>query len=267
MQVVAKKRFGQHFLRDSVVTDRLLRLIRPSRNDVLIEVGAGSGILTARLAPLVDRLVAVELDRDVLPALADAVAAFPSVTVVNADILTVDLNALVERVADATLRAAGNLPYNIATAVIGKFLMSGLPFRDLTYMVQLEVAERITAAPGSKRYGYLSVQCQHLADTSLAFKVHPAAFRPPPKVMSAVIVLRPKPGFADPRLESTFSELVKSAFSHRRKMIANSFRQSPLLGQISERLLTEAKIDGSRRPEQLSVQEYENLARICLEIS
>ncbi len=267
MEVTPKKGFGQHFLRDSGVLERLVGLIRPSSEDVFLEVGAGAGALTVRLAPAVGRLFAVELDRDVIPALRQAVAAHPSVSVIADDILRLDVVDLVrDALPGRTLRVVGNLPYNIGTAVIEKFLYTGVSVHDLTFMLQLEVAERIVAGPGSKRYGFLSVQCQHRADARIAFKVHPGSFAPPPRVMSAVVVLRPKAQGVAPASEAGFLEVAKAAFGHRRKTLLNSLRHAPAVAPVAERLLREAGIDGARRPEQLAPDEYETLGRILAQM-
>jgi 16S rRNA (adenine1518-N6/adenine1519-N6)-dimethyltransferase len=263
MRTVAKKRFGQHFLRDTGVLDRISRLIQPRSEDVVIEIGAGDGALSVRLAPAVAQLLAVELDFDCLPALETSLSPFPTARVIQGDILELNLEELAGRHLQAgnRLRAVGNLPYNIATSIIQRLLRSPLPLTDMIFMVQLEVAERIIALPGSRQFGLLSIQCQHLAEAQIAFKVSPACFVPRPKVISAVVTLNPLlPKYSNPALEACFIELVKAAFSHRRKTLANSLRRHSVLGAHSSALLAEAGIDGSRRPEDLSVKEYEHLA-------
>jgi 16S rRNA (adenine1518-N6/adenine1519-N6)-dimethyltransferase len=258
-----KKRFGQHFLRDTGVIERIVRWLNPAPEDILLEVGAGPGPLSSRLAPRVARFLAVEIDSDCIPLLENALEPFPSSVVIRGDILQLDLTALAAPYLnpDRPLRIIGNLPYNIATAIIEQFLHLALPIRDMFFMVQLEVAQRIAALPGSRQYGFLSVQCQHCCDVQLAFKVSPACFVPRPQVSSAMISLRPKRIDLDPAFESVFTTLVKAAFSYRRKTMANSFARDPLLGSISPALLGRSGIEGSRRAEQLSVQEYEHLAR------
>lgn len=263
MRTVAKKRFGQHFLRDTGVLDRISRLIQPRSEDVVIEIGAGDGALSVRLAPLVAQLLAVEVDVDCLPSLETLLSPFPTANIIQGDILELNLDELAAKHLGAgnRLRAVGNLPYNIATSIIQRLLRSPLPFTDMIFMVQLEVAERIIALPGSRQFGLLSIQCQHLAQVHIAFKVSPACFVPRPKVMSAVVTLHPLlPKHSNTVLEACFIELVKAAFSHRRKTLANSLRRHPVLGTHSGALLSEAGIDGSRRPEDLSVKEYEHLA-------
>jgi 16S rRNA (adenine1518-N6/adenine1519-N6)-dimethyltransferase len=238
-----KKRLGQHFLRDTGILDRIIRWIQPNPGDLFVDIGAGDGALSVRLADKAAQLVAIEMD---------------------GDILQLDLAALVahHRQPGQKLRIAGNLPYNIATVIIGNLLHGGLPIDDLHFMVQLEVAARITAHPSTRQYGYLSVDCQHFADVRMGFKVSPACFVPRPKVSSAMISLRPKSLPQDPAFESCFEMLIKAAFAYRRKTLENSLHRNPQLGPIAQSLLSLADIDGSRRAEELSVQEYEKLAGI-----
>jgi 16S rRNA (adenine1518-N6/adenine1519-N6)-dimethyltransferase len=260
----AKKRFGQHFLRDTGVLERIIRWIQPAPNDFFLDIGAGDGALSLRLAERATRLVAIEIDRDCIPPLERALESIDSVTIIQGDILKMSLSELIARYAKPgqKIRIAGNLPYNIATAIIEKLLHSGLPIEDLFFMVQLEVAQRITAAPGSRQYGSLSVDCQHHAVVQMGSKISPACFVPRPKVSSAMISLRPKANLQDPVFESLFESLTKAAFAYRRKTLENSLRRHPMLAKISKDLLDRAGIDGSRRAEALAVREYENLANI-----
>jgi 16S rRNA (adenine1518-N6/adenine1519-N6)-dimethyltransferase len=259
-----KKRFGQHFLRDKGVIDRIARWIQPAPRDLILEIGAGDGALSSTLAPLTARFIAVELDVDCIPRLEMELARFETAVVVPGDILQLDLRELISRYMDPglRLRIAGNLPYNIASAIIERLLHSGLPAEDMFFMVQLEVAQRILAKPGCREYGFLSVDCQHHADVRMGFKVSPACFVPRPKVGSATISFRPKLSSLDPALEHDFESIAKAAFGYRRKTLANSLVRHPLIGKISNGLLKGAGIDGSRRAEALSVQEYERLAQV-----
>jgi 16S rRNA (adenine1518-N6/adenine1519-N6)-dimethyltransferase len=266
MRTQAKKRFGQHFLRDRGILDRIVKIIRPDPDDLIVEIGAGDGAMTTRLAPLVRRLVAIEIDRDCIPLLQSAVAGFPSVTILRENFLQSDLDPTLRGFQGASrrLRFVGNLPYNIATAIIDRLLNSGLAIADLVFMVQLEVAERILAPPGSRDYGYFSIFCQHRADVRFEFKVAPACFVPRPKVMSAVISLFPKPVGLSADQEDRFIRVTKAAFAHRRKTLSNSLRSDPEFGPVAEEILGRAAIDGARRPEQLSVAEYERLSAVVL---
>jgi 16S rRNA (adenine1518-N6/adenine1519-N6)-dimethyltransferase len=263
-----KKQFGQHFLRDAGVLDRILRWVKPAATDIFVEIGAGDGALTQRIAPMVNRLIAIELDFDRIPQLESALAPYDSATVVQGDILKLDVPRLV--LADLhvgrKLRIVGNLPYNIASPIIEKMLHLPVPVEDIHVMVQLEVAERITAEPGSRDYGFMSVHCQHHARVEMGFKVSPACFVPRPKVSSATVSFHPIERFMDAALEAEFEELCKAAFGYRRKMLANSLSKHPAIGRIAPDLLQKAQIDGSRRAEQLSVSEYERLTKILHEL-
>jgi 16S rRNA (adenine1518-N6/adenine1519-N6)-dimethyltransferase len=266
MKVHAKRHFGQHFLRDTAVIERILRHLRPLPNDLFLEVGAGTGALSASLAESGAGLVAVEIDPDCRPHLEGVLSGFAAAHCVSGDILALDIAEILRPYLQpaARLRAAGNLPYNIATAVIERLLDGAIPFADLTFMVQLEVAQRITARPGTKPYGYFSVMCQRRAEARLLFRVAPGSFQPRPKVLSAVVGLQPRI-----RLERAVDEAVdcvaKAAFSHRRKTIANSLRLANL--EVSPaRLLAAGGIDPRRRPEELSIAEYESLGRQYLRL-
>ena len=269
MTAHAKKRFGQHFLRDSSVLERLVRLIRPQAQDLIVEIGAGEGALSLRLAPSVAELVAVEIDFDRVEPLRAALEPFPTAFVEPSDFLSLDLSALLgpHMEHQKRLRMVGNLPFNISTAIIEKVLDSGLPVEDMIFMVQLEVAQRIVASPGSRAYGYLSVYCQHHADVRMEFKVPPWCFVPRPKVTSAMITLRPKVQAFDPALERCFQELAKAAFGHRRKTLTNSIRSTARFAGIVDQLLSTAEIKGTLRPEQLTVEDYERLAQALIQLS
>ena len=266
----AKKRLGQHFLKDKGVLNRIIRWIDPTPEQVFIEIGAGTGALSTLIAEKAAALAAIELDSDCIAVLEEALTPFDTSIVVPGDILDLDLAELVGEHLQPTLsgrqlRVAGNLPYNIGTAIIEKLLHGETPIEAMFFMLQLEVAERILAHPNTKEYGYLSVMCQHRADVRMGFKVSSACFAPRPKVMSAVISLHPKPHHVfseNLAWETNFEALVKASFAHRRKTLANSLSRSPHFDNIAVMLLAEAQIDGTRRAENLSVAEYEHLAEI-----
>ena len=258
-----KKRLGQHFLRDKGVIDRIVRWIHPGPGDLILEIGAGDGALSRGLASQAGCLLAVELDLDCVPRLEAELAPFESATVVSGDILRLDLRALLSGhlAPGLQLRIAGNLPYNIASAILERLFHAGLPVVDMFFMVQLEVAQRVLAKPGSRQYGFLSVNCQHHADVRMGFQVSPACFVPRPQVGSATVSFKPRASPLDPALEPGFEALAKAAFSYRRKTLANSLARHPVLGKITAALLRHAGIDGTRRAEALSVAEYERLAQ------
>jgi 16S rRNA (adenine1518-N6/adenine1519-N6)-dimethyltransferase len=264
MKTIPKKRYGQHFLRDTGVLNRILALIQPMAGDLMLEVGAGDGALSTRLAPKVLQLLALEIDGDLMPRLTQALAPYANAVMIAGDVLSADLPAIVSPYLSAAsrLRVVGNLPYNIGTAIIEKLLLQPLQFEDMTFMLQLETAERIIARPGSKDYGFFSVYCQHRCEAKLGLKVSPACFVPRPKVHSAMISLRPRRGILDTGLENDFIDIAKAAFAFRRKMLVNSLRLDGRIGGIADVILSEAGIDGARRAEELTIQEYELLASI-----
>jgi len=265
MKPPPKKRFGQHFLRDTGILDRLERVIRPSAEDYMVEIGAGDGTLSVRLARSAGRFTAIEVDSDQMPALESTLAQFPGAKAMQGDILGIDLDAFLSDSYGESrrVRFAGNLPYNIATAIIHRLLRLKKPVVDMTFMVQLEVAQRIVASPGSRTFGYLSLDCQHRSEVGICMKVAPACFVPRPKVMSAVLTFKPRGVSSDTKLDICFDDLVKAAFAHRRKTLSNSLRRHPGFGPVAESLLMEAGIDRLRRAEDLSLSEYERLAGIC----
>lgn len=264
MKISLKRRYGQHLLRDTGILDRLLRFLDPTPDDIFLEIGAGLGALSERLAPKVSRLIAVEIDVDCIHPLRVTLSDHPTATVVHGDILRLDIAELVaQRLGrQKGLRIAGNLPYNIASAIIERLLALSTAIQDMTFLVQLEVARRITARPGTREYGYYSVLCQHLSEVKIGFRVPPECFVPRPKVISAVIAFRPLVRDRKPDLEKIFVVLAKAAFSHRRKTLANSLTQHPTIGPVADALLAKARIDGGRRAEQLTVHEYEHLAHV-----
>lgn len=246
------RRLGQHFLSAPWV-EKLLRVIDPSPEDFFLEIGPGAGALTFPLAARVRRVVAVEIDRALAARLRERGAA--NVEIVQGDALEVDLRALVPRGA----RLAGNLPYSISSPLLRRFLDLHDHVRDLHALLQEEVARRVASPPGSKEYGILSVAYALWADTDLPLRVPPGAFRPPPKVSSAVLRARfreaPREAVADP---DAFRRLVETAFARRRRTLENNLQDSYLNLKENLRLL---KIEGSRRAETLSVAEFAALAR------
>lgn len=259
-----RKRFGQHFLEKAWV-DKLIASLHAAPGDTFLEIGPGRGALTRPLAPLVRDIVAVEIDRDLAAALPDDVPA--NVRVVLADFLDVDLDAVL-RGTTLPIRVVGNLPYNISSPILFKLLWAadeGRRFSDATIMLQKEVADRIVARPGSSDYGTLAVQVGLLADVERVLTLPPGAFRPPPKITSAVIRLRFHPPVADVGDRATFEKVVRSIFLQRRKTLLNALKPvATALGRSAPDLLERAALDGSRRPETLAIAEMARLSRAVL---
>lgn len=248
-----RKRFGQHFLRDAQVIERLVRAIAPQPDQRLLEIGPGEGVLTRPLLAAGARVTAVELDRDLAASLAERLGRPPGLDIVQADILQVDIGALA---GDRPLRVVGNLPYNISTPILFH-LFAFLPqITDLHFMLQKEVVDRLVAEPGSRDYGRLSVMAGFFCDREWLFDVPPGAFRPPPKVTSAVIRLRPRPlGESAQRLHPALEAVVRQAFGQRRKTLRNNLK-----GRITAGELEALGIDPGRRPQTLGVEEFVRIA-------
>lgn len=246
----ARKRFGQHFLRDASAVRRIIDAFAPQPDDDVLEIGPGDGVLTRELAPRVHWLHAVEIDRDLAAALERELGLRPNVTIHNADALTFKIAPLVE--GECKLRLIGNLPYNVSTPMLFHLLGQMRHIRDMCFMLQKEVVERLTAVPGTKAYGRLSVMIQWRCRTQRLFMVPPGAFRPPPKVDSMVVRLEP---YAIPPVavadEPAFANVIAAAFAARRKTLRNA-----LAGMISSEELHAAGIDPVRRGETLTLAEF-----------
>ena len=258
MRPRARKRYGQHFL-ESAWADKLVAAIDPQPDDRFLEIGPGPGALTLRLAPQAAQLVAVEIDGHMVAALRSKAPS--NVILVHGDFLQFDLGRLT---LDGPVRVAGNLPYNVSSPILFKLigdhrLAGGI--RDATLMLQREVAERIEASPGTGDYGVLSILVRLHADVGRLLTLPPGAFRPAPKVHSAVIRL----GFRAPavplRDEAVFEQMVRSIFTQRRKTVLNALRPfAAARGTDSRRALTVAGIDPARRPETMDLGELARLA-------
>ena len=252
----ARKRFGQHFLHDRKVIDRILRALDPQPGDNLVEIGPGQGALTFPLLGICKELTAIELDRDLVPRLQQDSRAIGNLEVINADILEFRLESLG---ANGKLRIVGNLPYNISTPLLFHLLESVAIIEDMHFMLQKEVAQRIVAAPGDPHYGRLSVMLQYRCTCQYLFEVLPGSFRPAPKVDSAVIRLLPLDAPAqDVGDYATFSNIVQTAFGQRRKTIANSLK-----ALIPRQVIVACDIDPGLRAENLTPDDFARLSRSC----
>jgi 16S rRNA (adenine1518-N6/adenine1519-N6)-dimethyltransferase len=253
-----RKSLGQHFLNDRRILQRIFDALELTGHETVVEIGPGRGSLTELLLPAVRRLVLIEYDRALAAKLRDRYAATPSVTVIEADVLTVDLGDA----AGGPYRLVGNVPYYITTPILFHALERPRPDRAV-YLVQREVAERIVAAPGSDNYGALSANIQAVASAKLLFRVAPGSFLPPPKVESAAISIDPRMDPAvQPEEEEAFRRFVRDAFGMRRKQMRRVLRE--VLAIDAERagaLLEAADIDPAARPETLSPEDFARLVR------
>jgi 16S rRNA (adenine1518-N6/adenine1519-N6)-dimethyltransferase len=284
---MASKQFGQHFLEPAWVA-KVVAAIDPKPGDHFIEIGPGRGALTRPLLDRADRVLAFEIDRELAvrlkadpaqransPQGADSLpgAEFdesnPKLTLVQGDFL--DTADVLDSWRTPPLRVAGNLPYNVGSPILFRLLElhgSGVPIVDATLMFQREVAERLVARPGRREYGVLSVRVQHTADVQLVFTLPAGAFRPMPKVQSALVRItfhEPRPPVRDP---AAFAALVQAIFSRRRKTLANALMAFDGSTRLApQAALDRAAIDGRRRPETLSVEELVRLANAYPSVS
>lgn len=246
----ARKRFGQNFLHDQTVIERIIASINAGKDDQLLEIGPGQAALTDHLAATGARLDCVELDRDLAKFLQQRFQNQDHVTIHQQDILKFDLHSLGDE--DHSLRVIGNLPYNISTPVMFHLLKEHRLIKDMVFMLQLEVIQRMVAGPGDKNYGRLGLMLQYYCEVEHLFNVPSAAFTPRPKVSSAIVRLTPHREFPvtakDPK---TLELVIRTAFNQRRKTLKNSLK--PLFSTES---LAELPIDISLRPENLSLQDY-----------
>jgi len=250
-----RKRFGQHFLHDPRVLERIMQALAARAGDHLVEIGPGRGALTARLLSLRDcTLDAIEIDRDLAAQLRARFAGSPSHALHEADALEFDFSALA-RARGGRLRIIGNLPYNISTPLLFHLLQHAAAIADLTLMLQREVVARLAAAPGDAAYGRLGVMLAPHVQVTRLFDVGPGAFQPPPRVWSAVVRLtvREQPLFP---LSPSYAALVAAAFTQRRKTLRNALSQMLTPGEISA-----CGIDPQARPGTLGPEAFNTLAR------
>ncbi len=254
MSHTPRKRFGQNFLHDQQVIQKIVAAIQPKPDDHLIEIGPGLGALTRQLLPLLNQLEAIELDRDLIPHLQKQCSSIGSLSIHSGDVLKLDFATLAQD--DRPLRLVGNLPYNISTPLIFHLLERHTLIQDMHFMLQKEVVDRLSAQPNSRDYGRLSVMVQRHCKVEPLFSIGPGAFNPPPKVHSSVVRLTPwlQPP-VDIMNEKRFSQIVSAAFSQRRKTIRNSLKSL-----VSGEQFEATAIDPTRRAETLSLDEFATLS-------
>lgn len=251
---VHKKRFGQHFLHDAHILQQIVQAIAPRPGDRLVEIGPGDGALTLPLLRALGRMTVIELDRDLIPRLSAAASGVGELEIVNADVLRVDFAKLGQ---GTPLRVVGNLPYNISSPILFHCIEHLDAIADMHFMLQREVVERMAAPPGSKVYGRLSVMLQLACRVDPLLGVPPAAFRPPPKVDSAVVRLTPLPPAQRPDVDpDAIARVVRAAFGQRRKTLSNALRDVVSIDQMAA-----AGVDPGSRAEQLSPRTFVELAR------
>lgn len=269
MEVVKKhgfrfnKSLGQNFLIDDNIIDSIIKGSNVKRGDRVIEVGPGIGTLTREIANIAEKILAIEIDKNLIPVLEDTMKSYDNFRVVNEDIMKADINSLIDKyLDDKPVKLIANLPYYITTPIIMKFLEENINVTDIVVMVQKEVAERMNANPGGKDFGALSVAVQYYCDTEIIAKVPRHMFVPQPNVDSIVIALRVRENKKyNVDNEELFFKIVKAAFGQRRKTLLNSltsmgiFEKSRVLD-----ILRISQIDEKRRGETLSLDEFSILS-------
>ena len=253
-----KKRFGQNFLQDENILNKIVKEINPQQNDEIIEIGPGYGALTQKLISATENLIAVEIDNELAKNLKEK---FPQLHLINEDFLETDISKL-----DSTgnkLRIVGNIPYNITSPILFKLIENNTLIKDAVFMVQLEVAKRMTANRGTKDYAILAVVLKYFTETELCFKISPNVFYPKPKVSSALVHIHFKEIEDSEEEQKMFIKIVKAAFGNRRKTLKNSFSNS-IFQEID---FSNSGIDLSLRAENLSVDDFVILTRHAMKYS
>ena len=262
----AKKKFGQNFLIDSHVLEGIVEAAGVTKGDCVLEIGPGIGSLTQYLAEAAGKVIAVEIDKTLLPVLDDTLSEYDNVTVINEDILKVDLDEVVSQNAGRPIKVVANLPYYITTPIIMKLFESRARIESITVMVQKEVADRMAAGPGGKDYGSLSLAVGYYAKAVTVMDVPPSSFIPQPGVGSAVVNLS---RYEEPRVrvldEKRLFEIIRTAFNQRRKTLSNSLSNNPALG-VSRQEVQDALIkmgaDEKARGEILTLEQFAELSDI-----
>ena len=258
---VFQKKFGQNFLIDEHVLEKIISAAGIGPDDFVVEIGPGIGTMTQYLAHAARGVAAVEIDKALIPILQDTLSAYDNVTVINEDVLKVDLKELAEKMNEGRpVKVVANLPYYITTPIIMGLFESRVPVESITVMVQKEVAERMQAGPGTKDYGALSLAVQYYAEPYIVANVPPNCFMPRPNVGSAVIRLQVHKN-PDIRVkdESLMFRIIRASFNQRRKTLQNSLSHDPQLGiskEVVARILEEMGLSATIRGEALSLQQF-----------
>lgn len=261
-----QKKYGQNFLIDAHVPEKITEAAEVGSGDCCIEIGPGIGTLTQYLAAKAGRVIAIEVDTGLLPVLSETLEGYDNATVISADVLKVDMRELVDQYAEGRqVKVVANLPYYITTPILMAMLESGLPAVSYTLMVQKEVADRMQAGPGSKDYGALSLAVQYHTDPEIVMQVSPGCFLPPPKVGSTVIRLKSRAELLPEEKRKALFRVIRAAFGQRRKTLYNSLRNTPELGLSKEQIAQALENCGLRpdvRGEALSLEQFMELSSL-----
>jgi 16S rRNA (adenine1518-N6/adenine1519-N6)-dimethyltransferase len=262
-----QKKFGQNFLIDTHVVDKIIEASNIEKNDMVLEIGPGIGTMTQRLCECAKKVVAVEIDSNLIPILQDTLQNYDNVEVINDDILKVDINALAkEKNGGNPIKVVANLPYYITTPIIMGLFESGVPIDSITIMVQKEVADRMQSGPGTKDYGALSLAVQYYARPEIVANVPPNCFMPRPKVGSAVIRLtRHEVAPVKVKDEKLMFRLIRASFNQRRKTLANALNNSPEINVSKEKIqegIIKLGLPVNVRGEALTLGQFAELADV-----
>ena len=262
-----QKKFGQNFLIDTRILEGIIDAAHITKDDFVLEIGPGIGTMTQYLCESAREVVAVEIDKNLIPILADTLSAYDNVEVINEDILKVDIKTLAEeRNHGKPIKVVANLPYYITTPIIMGLFESHVPIDSITIMVQKEVADRMQEGPGSKEYGALSLAVQYYANPEIVLNVPPSCFMPQPKVGSAVIRLeRHAEPPVDVENEALMFQLIRASFNQRRKTLANglnNFQGLHLDKETIQKCIEELGVPATIRGEALSLEQFAKLSNI-----
>ena len=256
----AKKSFGQNFLVDQNYIDKIISALNPQPNETIIEIGPGRGALTERLIESDAKIIAVELEREMISVLKESFSGKENFTLIESDALKIDFSSLIADNPNEKIKLVANLPYYISTAILQKLIEQREVFSEMILMFQREVVERITAKIGSGERGFLTVLTEQYLEAKKLFDVPPTAFRPSPKVWSSIVRLNPKENEdienSDQKL---FREIVSAAFAQKRKTIFNNLKNYLKDKSLIEKVLAESLIEQNRRAETLTIEEWRRL--------
>jgi len=260
-----QKKFGQNFLIDSNIVEKIVREANVTKEDMVLEIGPGIGTMTQYLCEAAKNVVVVEIDKNLIPILGETLAAYDNVTIINEDILKVDINELAEKYnGGRPIKVVANLPYYITTPIIMQLFESNVPIDSITIMVQKEVADRMKVGPGTKDYGALSLAVQYYANPKIVLNVPPTCFMPKPNVGSAVIKLtRHTDNPVNPKDAKFMFKLIRAAFNQRRKTLMNALNNAPDINYSKEQIANAIKTAGfseTIRGEALTLEEFARLS-------
>lgn len=259
-----RKKFGQNFLIDNNILDKIVEAAEITQEDCVLEIGPGIGTMTQRLAEVAGEVIAVEIDKNLIPILEETLSDYGNVTILNKDIMKVDIHKIVEEQEGKPLKVVANLPYYITTPIIMALLESHVPLKSATIMVQKEVAERMRALPGTKEYGALSLAVQYYTKPEIVTKVPASCFMPKPNVDSTVIrLMRYEDQPVETQDEEWLFAVIRASFSQRRKTLANGLANAGNIGvsrKQVEAVLTEMGLSAAVRGETLTLEQFAELS-------